>query len=196
MSNSIFFGSLFASDEIPMTDRDTKESESDPTNQANQKKSRKNRIKLDTNAFTQMWIKLEKEIRETYPNKSLRNREEFLEKKKIIRQGFPSPEILARWWQEAENQIKLAHPHESLKTRQELTEKYVHSRLKKYLEHQYIEPHPEERQISEWYREELVKLREESPHKPLKERERIAAVLVKQKIKQYRKTIRLDEFFD
>ncbi|MFX0123477.1 MAG: hypothetical protein ACFFAE_07530 [Candidatus Hodarchaeota archaeon] len=176
-----------------MTNHNPKKSESDPTNQANQKK---NRIKLDTRALTNLWIKVEKEIREAQLHESLRNREEFLKKRKILRQGFPSPEILARWWQEAENQIKLAHPHETLKTRQKLTEKFVHSRLKKYLEHQYIEPHPEERLISEWYREELHKLREESPHKPLKERERIAATIVKMKIKQYRKTIRLDEFFD
>ena len=176
-----------------MTNHDTKKSESDPTNQTNQKK---NRIKLDTRALTQLLIKVEKEIREAHPHESLSNREEFLKKRKILRKGFPSPEILARWWQEAENQIKLAHPHESLKTRQELTEKYVHSRLKTYLKHQYIEPHPEERLISEWYREELLRLREESPHKPLKERERIAATIVEEKIKQYRKTIRLDEFFD
>ncbi|UCG04325.1 MAG: hypothetical protein JSW11_10130 [Candidatus Heimdallarchaeota archaeon] len=176
-----------------MTRNDTKNSESDSANQVNQKSDR---IKLDANALTRMWIKIEKEIREAHPHKSLRSREEFLKRRLIIRPGFPSPEILAQWWQEAESQIKLAHPHESFKTRQKLTEKYVHSRLRKYLEHQYIEPHPEEKLISEWYREELLKLREESPHKPLKERERIAAMVVEEKIKQYRKTIRLDEFFD
>ncbi|MFX1506101.1 MAG: hypothetical protein ACFFDC_08295 [Promethearchaeota archaeon] len=176
-----------------MTNSDTEKSESDPTNQSKQKK---NRVKLDANALTQLWIKVEKEIRESQPTDSLENRKEFLKKRKVIRQGFPSPEILARWWQEAEDQIKLAHPHETFKIRKELTEKYVLSRLRKYLEHQYREPHPEERQISEWYREELLKLREDIPHKPLKERERMAATIVEEKIKQFRKTIRLDEFFD
>ncbi|MFX1516108.1 MAG: hypothetical protein ACFFC6_07360 [Promethearchaeota archaeon] len=105
-----------------MTNRDTEKSESDPTNQSNQKK---NRIKLNTNSLTQLWIKVEKEIREAQSRTSLRNKEKFLEKKKTIRQGFPSPEILARWWQEAEDQIKLAHLNESFKTRQKITEKYV-----------------------------------------------------------------------
>lgn len=112
--------------------------------------------------------------------------------------GFPTPEILAKWWQEAETQIKLAHPHESLKTRQELIERTVQSRLIKYIQEnrQYFEPHPEEKLISDWYREELLKLREENPYRPLKERERLAAAIVKSKIEQYKKTIRLDEFFD
>lgn len=178
---------------MPMTNHETEKSESDPTNQLNQKK---NRIKLDANALTQLWIKVKKEIKESQSNSSLSTKEEFLEKRKVIRQGFPSPEILARWWQEAEDQIKLAHPHESFKTRQVLTEKYVLSRLRKYLEHQYREPHPGEKQISDWYREELLRLREELPHKPLKVREQMAATIVEGKIKQYRKTIRLDEFFD
>lgn len=114
------------------------------------------------------------------------------------RSGFPSPETLVEWWHEAENQIKLAHPHETLKTRQELIEKYVHSRLQKYLqkEKKHLEPHPEEKQISDWYREELLRLREENPYRPLKERERLAATIVKAKIDQYKKTIRLDEFLD
>ena len=192
MNNSISFASFFAFDGIPMTNRDTEKSESDPTQQSNRKK---NRIKLDSNSLTQLWMKVEKEIMESQPQDSLRYREEFLSKRKVLRQGFPSPEILARWWQEAENEIKLAHPHDTFKTRYKLTEKYVLSRLRKYLEHQYKEPHPEEKQISAWYREELLRLREENPHKPLKERERIASTIVEEKIKQFRKTIRLDEFF-
>jgi hypothetical protein len=176
-----------------MTNRDTEMSDSDPTNQSKQKK---NRIKLDTNALTQLWIKVEKEIRKFQPNDSLETRKEFLRGRRVVRQGFPSPEILAKWWQEAENHINLAHPHETFKTRQELTEKYVLSRLRKYLEHQYKEPHPEERQISDWYREELLRLREDNPHKPLKEREKIAAAIVEEKIKHFKRTIRLDEFFE
>ncbi|MFW9902891.1 MAG: hypothetical protein ACFFFH_01045 [Candidatus Thorarchaeota archaeon] len=176
-----------------MTNHDTENSELYPINQSKQKK---NRVKLDANALTQLWIKVEKEISKSQSYGSLEKSKEFLKKRKVIRQGFPSPEILARWWQEAENQIKLAHPHETFKTRQELTEKYVLSQLRKYLEHQYREPHPEERQISEWYREELLRLREDTPHKSLKERERMAAAIVEVKIKQFRKTIRLDEFFD
>ncbi|MFX1516110.1 MAG: hypothetical protein ACFFC6_07370 [Promethearchaeota archaeon] len=175
---------------MPLTNRETEKSESDPKNH------KKNRTKLDANAFAQLWMKLEKEIKESNSQGSMRTREEFLKKRKVIRQGFPSPEILARWWQEIESEIKLAHPHESYKTRQLLIEKYVLSRLRKYLEHQYREPAPGEKQISEWYREELLRLREEIPHKSLKIRERMAAKIVEEKIKQYKKTIRLDEFFD
>jgi len=179
-----------------MTNNNTEKSELDPTQKlANRNK---NRVKLDPNRFAQMWIKAEKEIREAYPQDSLKKKEEFLKKHKWKQSVPPSPKILARWWQEADNQIRLAHPHETLKICQELTEKYVLSRLKKYLQKQkqYVEPHPEEKQISRWYDEELLKLREATPHKSLKQREEIAAAVVEEKIKQYRKTIRLDEFFD
>lgn len=176
-----------------MVDRKMKKSEPDPEKLVDHKK---NRVKLDPSKLAQLWIKAQEEIREELPHESSEDREEIFVKRVAKRSRPPSPEILAKWWQEAENQIKLAHPHESSKTRRELTERYVHSRLKKYLENQYIEPHPEERKISEWYREELLKLWEENPHKPLKERERIAVAVVEEKIKQYRKTIRLDEFFD
>ncbi|MFX1282853.1 MAG: hypothetical protein ACFFB5_04325 [Promethearchaeota archaeon] len=179
-----------------MANNNPEKSESDPVQKlANRSK---NRVKLDAKRLTQLWINAEKEIKEAYSQDSLRKKEEFSKRRKWKRITPPNPKILAKWWQEADNHIRLAHPHESLKIRQELTEKYVLSRLKKHLEKQkqYKEPHPEEKQISEWYDEELLKLREEIPHKPLKEREKIASAIVEEKIRQYRKTIRLDEFLD
>jgi hypothetical protein len=105
------------------------------------------------------------------------------------------PKILAKWWQEAENQIKLAHPHESAKMREKLVSRYVQSRIKKYKSNKVADPHPEDKIIAEWYMEELLKLRQDYPDRPLKEREQQAAAIVEAKIQHYRKIIRLDEFF-
>jgi hypothetical protein len=96
----------------------------------------------------------------------------------------PDPKTLAGWWQEAEEQIKLAHPQESQVTREKLVMKYVESRIKKYHASQQIdEPHPDEKLIAEWYQNELLKLREAYPDRPLRKREREAASVVAEKIK-------------
>ncbi|MFX0051782.1 MAG: hypothetical protein ACFE8U_10890 [Candidatus Hermodarchaeota archaeon] len=106
-----------------------------------------------------------------------------------------NPKMLAKWWQEAEDQIKLAHPHESAKMREKLVSRYVQSRIKRHQSNQFTEPRPEDRMIASWYMEELLRLRQNYPDRPLKEREQEAANIVEQKIKHYRKIIRLDEFF-
>ncbi len=109
--------------------------------------------------------------------------------------GLPDSKTLARWWQEAEAQIKLAHPHESAETLEKLISRYVQSQIKIYKSNQFSEPQPDDKTIAEWYLEELIKLRQNYPDRPLKEREREAASIVEEKIRHYRKIIRLDEFF-
>ncbi len=106
------------------------------------------------------------------------------------------PKKMAKWWQDAEEQIRLAHPHESKKNQEKLTEKYLRSRVNNIMEKRQSKPDPGEKQIAEWYRTELMHLRLEIPETPLKQRERIAANTVTNKIKQYRRTIRLDNFLD
>ena len=106
------------------------------------------------------------------------------------------PKELAKWWQDAEEQVRLAHPHESKKNQEELTEKYLRSQLTKVMEKRESKPDPGEKQIAEWYRNELLHLRLEIPETPLKKREKIAAETVANKIKQYRRTIQLDTFFE
>jgi len=106
------------------------------------------------------------------------------------------PKKLAQWWQEAEEQIRLAHPHESRKNQEKLTEKYLQTQVNKIMYKKKSRPDPGEKQIAEWYRNELLHLRLEIPETPLKERERIAAETVTNKIKHYRRTIQLDTFFE
>jgi hypothetical protein len=114
------------------------------------------------------------------------------------KQGFKQskldPKILAKWWQDAEEQIKLAHPYESKKNQQKLTEKYVQSQIEKSTKREH--PDPSEKQIADWYRNELIRLRLELPDTPLKQRESIAASIVINKMKRYQRTIRLDTFFE
>ncbi len=106
------------------------------------------------------------------------------------------PKKMAKWWQDAEEQIRLAHPHESKKNQAKITEKYLQSRIQNVMAKKKSRPDPGEKQIAEWYRNELLHLRLEIPETPLKERERMAAETVTNKIKQYRRTIQLDSFFD
>ncbi len=106
------------------------------------------------------------------------------------------PKKMAKWWQEAEEQIRLAHPHESKKNQEELTEKYLRSRIDNIMKKRELKPDPGEKQIAEWYRNELLHLRLELPETPLKQRERMAAESVAKKIKHYKRTIQLDTFFD
>jgi hypothetical protein len=112
------------------------------------------------------------------------------------KQSKLDPKKLAQWWQEAEEQIRLAHPHESKKNQQLLTEKYVQAMIQDVLKKQKKGIEPREELIAHWYRTELVRLRSELPETPLKEREDMAAKIVSSKIKQYRRTIRLDTFFN
>ncbi|MHA1978133.1 MAG: hypothetical protein ACW98F_14700 [Candidatus Hodarchaeales archaeon] len=106
------------------------------------------------------------------------------------------PNKMAKWWEDAEEQVRLAHPHESRKNQKKLTEKYLQSRISKIMEKRDKKPDPGEKQIAEWYRNELIQLRLEIPETPLKQREKIAAERVTIKIKHYRRTIQLDTFFD
>lgn len=114
--------------------------------------------------------------------------------------SFPSPEILVKWWNEAEREVKLAHPHEPKKIRDELIERFVHTRIKNYL-NQKIEKETQiefsEQRIAEWFQNEMIKLREENPDQNLKERELIAADRVQKQINNLKKKIiPLDTFFD
>jgi hypothetical protein len=106
------------------------------------------------------------------------------------------PKKMVKWWQDAEEQVRLAHPHESRKNQEELTEKYLQSQLYKIMLKKKSRPDPSEKQIADWYRIELLHLRQEIPDTPLKQRERMAAETVTNKIKQYRRTIQLDTFFE
>ena len=106
------------------------------------------------------------------------------------------PKKLAQWWQEAEEQIRLAHPHESKKNQQMLIERYIENRIDKVMSQKEEISDPGEKQIADWYRSELIRLRSELPDTPLKEREEIAANIVSNKIKVHRRTVRLDTFFD
>ncbi len=105
------------------------------------------------------------------------------------------PAVLVRWWQEGEEEVKLAHPHDTADVWTKLIERYVENRIKKFYESLPEEPHPADKQIVKWYQEELIRLREENPNRPLKERERIASNIVEKKIKDYQKQTRLDEYF-
>ena len=116
-------------------------------------------------------------------------------KKKGHKQLKLNPEELAKWWQEADEQIRLAHPHESKENREKLTEKYVNSRIQTVLKKEIETPDPGERRIAEWYDTEMQRLRSEIPETPLKQREKIATNIVSNKIKSFRRTIRLDNFF-
>ena len=111
------------------------------------------------------------------------------------KQSMLDPKKLAQWWQEAEEQIRLAHPHESKENQQRLTEKYIEAMIKDIMK-QRKRIEPGEDQIAHWYKSELIRLRSELPETPLKEREDMAAAIVSNKIKQYRRTIKLDTFFD
>ncbi|MHA1994217.1 MAG: hypothetical protein ACW97Z_06725 [Candidatus Hodarchaeales archaeon] len=106
------------------------------------------------------------------------------------------PKKMAKWWQDAEEQVRLAHPHESRKNQEKLTEKYLQSQISRIMLKKKSRPDPGEKQIAEWYRNELVHLRLEIPETPLKQRERMAAETVANKIKHYRRTIQLDTFFE
>jgi hypothetical protein len=57
-------------------------------------------------------------------------------------------------------------------------------------------PDPGEKQIADWYKNELFRLRLEIPDTPLKIREEMAANIVSNKIKRFRRTIKLDFFFE
>ncbi len=116
--------------------------------------------------------------------------------KKNTNKSKPSPNEIAQWWQEAETQIRLAHPHESLENIRKLTEKYVHSQLKKYQEKHgvYERPKISEKDIAQWYNDERVRIRENYPDMPLKEREKLASETIAAKIKIFQRTIPLDEF--
>ena len=116
--------------------------------------------------------------------------------KQGYKQSKLDPKKLARWWQEAEEQIRLAHPHESKKNQHLLTEKYIEARINNVLRQQKESSDPGEKQIAYWYRTELHKLRSELPETPLKDREEMAATIVSNKINLYRRTIKLDTFFD
>jgi len=111
------------------------------------------------------------------------------------KQSTLDPKELAKWWQEADEQIRLAHPHESKANREKLTEKYVNSRIQAVLKKKTEIPDPGEKQIAEWYDTEMQRLRSEIPDTSLKQREKIATTTVSQKIKHFRRTIRLDNFF-
>ena len=111
-----------------------------------------------------------------------------------IKQSKIDPITLVRWWQEGEEEIRLSHPHESVEVWTKLIERYVEARIRKFYANLPDEPYPENYQIVKWYQEELIRLREENPNRPLKERERIASDIVERKINQYRRQTRLDEF--
>ncbi len=115
--------------------------------------------------------------------------------KKEFKQSKLNPKELAQWWQEADEQIRLAHPHESRKNREKLTEKYVNSRIQSVLKKRTESPDPGEKKIAEWYDTEMQRLRSEIPDTPLRQREKIATNIVTNKIKSFRRTIRLDNFF-
>ena len=116
-------------------------------------------------------------------------------KKKGYKQSELNPKELAKWWQEADEQIRLAHPHESKENREKLTEKYVNSRIHDILDKKTETPDPGEKKIAEWYETEMQRLRTEIPETSLKRREEIATTIVSNKIKRFRRTIRLDSFF-
>ncbi len=111
------------------------------------------------------------------------------------KQSKLDPKELAKWWQEADEQIRLAHPHESKEIREKLTEKYVKNRIQTVLRKLTEIPDPGEKRIAEWYDTEMQRLRSEIPDTSLKQREKIAITIVSQKIKYFRRTIRLDNFF-
>ena len=116
-------------------------------------------------------------------------------KKKGYKQSELDPKELAKWWQEADEQIRLAHPHESKENRDKLTDKYVNTRIQAFLSRNAEIPDPGEKKIAEWYETEMQRLRTEIPDTPLKQREKIATSIVSNKIKTFRRTVRLDNFF-
>ncbi len=115
--------------------------------------------------------------------------------KKGYKQSKLDPKTIVKLWQETEEQIRLAHPHESKKNREKLTERYVKEYIIDKQRRRSKIPDPGEKLIAEWYRNELLRLRLEIPDTPLKTREEMAANIVTNKIKRYRRTIKLDFFF-
>ena len=111
------------------------------------------------------------------------------------KQSKLDPKEIAKWWQEAYDQIRLAHPHETKANREKLTEKYITSRIKTALRKKTEIPDPGEKRIADWYDTEMRRLRSENPSTPLKQRDKIATSIVSQKIKLFRRTIQLDNFF-
>lgn len=93
--------------------------------------------------------------------------------------------MLVRWWEETEEQIREAHPHESLKNREELINKVLHQKIQEKAKRKSIKI--ADSQISKWYQKELLRLRKESPEKPLKELKSDATKEVSKKIKELQK---------
>lgn len=115
--------------------------------------------------------------------------------KKGYKQTKLDPKTVVKLWQDTEEQVRLAHPHESKKNRERITERYFKDHIINKRRRTMKVPDPGEKQIADWYRNELLRLRSEIPDTPLKTREEMAANIVSNKIKRYRRTIKLDFFF-
>ena len=116
--------------------------------------------------------------------------------KKGYKQSKLDPKTVVKLWQDTEEQVRLAHPHESKKNRDKITERYVKEHIINKQRRGVKSPDPGEKQIADWYKNELFRLRLEIPDTPLKIREEMAANIVSNKIKRFRRTIKLDFFFE
>jgi hypothetical protein len=116
--------------------------------------------------------------------------------KKGYKQSKLDPKTVVKLWQDTEEQVRLAHPHESKKNRDKITERYVKEHIINKQRRGIKSPDPGEKQIADWYKNELFRLRLEIPDTPLKIREEMAANIVSNKIKRFRSTIKLDFFFE